>query len=170
MQEPWNFPLTESTGRAIMMLSHQSWVGMYREILSNHDGISPALKVKQTSLHLTLILLDREWKMQISWSGQSGPHPMAQPTFLVKTHLVLIVWRMSYEPPCGAPLTKWGWITRKKNWFDLWCCQQGWAWRKFQREWQKLNTFPFKKWGYNSHQPAQMGRSSPHLYFAALNH
>lgn len=38
---------------------------------------------------------------------------MAQPTFLVKTHLVLVVWRMSYEPPCVAPLTKQGWITRK---------------------------------------------------------
>lgn len=58
-------------------------------------------------------------KMQISWPGQSGPHPMAQPTFLVKTHLVLIVWRMSYGPPCVAPSTKWGWITRKKS--DLIC-------------------------------------------------
>lgn len=59
----------------------------------------------------------------MAWSIRTPSH--GPDHTLVRTHLVLIVWRMSYEPPCVAPLTKWGWITRKKSWFDLWCCQQG---------------------------------------------
>lgn len=50
---------------------------------------------------------------------------MFQYTFLVKSHMVLMAWRLSCEPPCHvALLTKMVLNYHETTWFDLWCCQQ----------------------------------------------
>lgn len=80
----------------------------------------------------------RNRKHEISWPCQSGLPPVVQSTFLVKSHMVLIAWRLSCKPPCHvAPLTKMVLNYHETTWFDLWCCQQVWAWRKFQGGFKK---------------------------------
>lgn len=71
--------------------------------------------------------------------SQDSP-PMAQSTFLVKSHMVLIAWRPSCKPPCHAASLNKGVLNyHETTWFDLWCCRQVWAWRKFQGELKKNN-------------------------------
>lgn len=63
-----------------------------------------------------------------SWpSCQSGLPPVAQPAFLVRSHLVLIAWNLSYKPPGHLILlTKIVLNEYETTWFHLWDCGCRW--------------------------------------------
>lgn len=82
-------------------------------------------------------------KYLFSWpSCQSGLPPVAQPAFLVRSHLVLIAWNLSYKPPCHLILlTKIVLNEYETTWFHVWDCGHRWAQRKFPEEILKIYIF-----------------------------